>query len=783
MHVWRMSIRGGRSLIAAAALLVLLADGAMSQSTQPASEAAPATDAAAQQATPQNSSESQPATEPAVLEAPGSARADRPFWPRPILPPAEPAAASAYAVLEKHCARCHQGGRLKRAAPAAGFGNVLRLDELPTAPHLVQPGNPDASRLYLMMLRRLMPFDVHSEGASEPAPGAEEIAVVRTWISGLPPRAECRDRRFVTPADHAAALAQLAASTGENPAKLRFVSIAHLHNGCVGFEALAAYRHAVVRLINSLSWRPAPVAVPPIDIARTLFKINLDDLGWLAEHWERIMHAGSDPLGLAPPLPEDVRRPFGTSVPIAKADWFAETVLSAPLYYDVLGLPGTGPEILKILQIDTIRLLESGNVARAGVRPSRFATGPSYVERYPSRTGAFWQAYHQFPRDSMADLSQQALRPATEPVPHHVSRSTFTLPNGLPGFFVVGQRGDRLDALPPDIALPSASAQGVIRGGLDCLTCHAGGPAERDLSGLPRAASEAIAADRKATAEALRRIGIDPELTLDGVEPVVALANEHARPLDGVRAAAELGISPEELTRLADRGDGPPSILARRLVQGLVSRSEVDARARDLIGAMGRPIVDAAAVPPRPANEIDYRPIDSGPGLVLYSDKARYRKGDLLNIVVRVGADCHLTVVSIDQRGRGTVIFPSDFESNTLLTAGQELRLPGPGAPYSFRLNEPGRETIVALCNEAGSATDGIRHDFERQRFTDLGNYATHLAQNAIVDTSKGATAATAAPRRPEPRQRSRRAGKPETPEERSRPERVGRTAITIVVE
>lgn len=779
MHLWRMSIRGGVSLTVVAALLSLLPIGnSLAQSTQQATEAAPAAGVAGDAAEKGPSTESAPAS-----QVSGSAISHRPFWPRPIQPPADPAAASAYAVLEKHCARCHQGGRLKRAAPAAGLGNILRLDELAAAPHLVQPGNPDASRLYLMMLRRLMPLDVHSEGAPESMPSPDEIAAVRSWIGGLPPRTECRDRRPVTSADHAAVLTQVAASTAESPTKQRFISIAHLHNGCVGFEALAAYRQAIVRLINSLSWKPAPVAVPPIDIARTLFKINLDDLGWLAEHWERIMQAGSDPLGLAPPLPLEVRRPFGTTVPIAKGDWFAEMVLSAPLYYDVLGLPGTGPEIMKILQIDAARLLETGNVVRAGVRASRFAAAPSLLERLPARTGAFWQAYHLFARDGTIDLSQQASRPATEPVPHQASRNMFTLPNGLPGFFVVGQRGDRLDALPPEIALLSASGQGELRGGIDCLSCHAGGPAERDASSLPHAAAEAIAADRRATADALRRIGIDPELTLDGVEPVVALAGEHARPLDGVRAAAELGISLEELTKLADKGDGTASILARRLVQGLVSRSEVEAKAGELIGAMGRASVGTQAAVGKPASDADYRPINSGRGLILYSDKVRYRKGDLLNVVVRVSADCHLTVVSVDQRGRGTVIFPSDFESNTLLTAGQELRLPGPGAPYSLRLNETGRETVVALCNETGSATDGIRHDFERQRFTDLGNYATHLAQNAMVETSKPGPAAVATPRRPELRQRPNRTGKPETTIEHSRPERVSRTAITIVVE
>ena len=717
--------------------------------------------------------------------AAGHAAVERLEPSRPILPPADPTAAAVYGVLEKHCARCHQGGRLRRAAPAAGFGNILRLDEIAALPHLVQPGNPDASRLYVMMLRRLMPIDMFGEGPSEPAPTAEDIAAVRSWISGLPPRSQCLDRRPVTPADQRAALAQIVSARSEDPSKLRFVSIAHLHNGCVRFEALSAYRQAIVRLFNSLSWKSAPVSVVPVDNARTLFKINLDDLGWLPEHWERIMQGGSDPLGLAQPLPAEASRPFGTATPVVRADWLTEAVLTAPLYYDVLGLPGTGPEILKILRADTVRPPEGESVARAGVRPSRFALQPSLIERVGTRNGPFWQAYHQFAREGAVDLAQQASRSATDPVPYHASRGMFTLPNGLPGFFIVGQRGDRLDALPPDIASPSASLHGEIRAGLDCLACHGRGPAERDLAGLPPPVADTIHADRMAAAEALRRIGVDPLLTLDGVDPVIALAQEHARPLDGARAAAEIGISLDELSNLAGQGDGLASILARRLVQGLVSRMEVEFRARDLLAALGRASPesagDAAKANNPPVTDADFRPIDPGPAVILYSDKARYRKGDLLSLVVRAASDCHLTLVSIDQRGRGTVIFPSDFESNTLLAAGQELKLPGTGAPYAFRLNEAGRETIVALCNEAGSLSDGIRHDFERQRFTDLGNYATYLEQNAFADAARP-DAATA--RRHEPRQSaSRRRGRTEKVEERAPPERISRVAISIVVD
>jgi hypothetical protein len=700
---------------------------------------------------------------------------------RPLNPPPDPTAAAVYAVLEKHCARCHQGARLERPAPAAAFGNVLRLDELAATPSLIQPGNPDASRLYLMMLRRLMPPDTAADGASHPVPTPDEIANVRSWISGLDPHRGCPERRPVTVADHAATLSQLLAATGEDPRKLRFLSIAHLHNGCTRAEVLTAYRQAIVRLFNSLSWKSAPVAVPSVDPGGTLFKINLDDLGWLPEHWERIVRSGSSPLGLTAPLPPEIRQLYGTDIPVARADWFAKTVLSAPLYYEVLGLPGTGSEILKILQVQPASAAEAGKGVRALSTLQSFSPQPSLVERVQSRFGPLWRAFHWPPGQGMPDDIDPGNVPKASDLspPFQAARGMFTLPNGLPAFFLIGQRGDRLDALPPGIAKPAVSGAVPITGGLGCMACHGGGPVVVDAAGTQpaHAVGRAIAFDSKAIAEAMRRVGIDPGLTLDGVTPVVALAHDYTRPVDGARAAAELGVDLTALANLGDRGADPVSVLARRLVQGLVARDEVEAHAGELATALGRAQVDAGSAPDRRTTPASgFEPIDPGPGLILFSDKVHYRKGDALKITVRAASECHLTVVSVDTGGRGTVLFPSDFESNNLLSAGQELKLPGPEAPYTLRLNEVGRETIVALCNRAGSSTDNIRFDFERQRFTELGDYATFLAQNALVDR------ADTPPALPSASRRERRHDAEAVAGVRARPDQISRTAISIVV-
>ncbi len=125
-------------------------------------------------------------------------------------------------------------------------------------------------------------------------------------------------------------------------------------------------------------------------------------------------------------------------------------------------------------------------------------------------------------------------------------------------------------------------------------------------------------------------------------------------------------------------------------------------------------------------------PID----LQLYADRARFKVGDEVRLTIRTNVDCRLTVISIDVAGHGTVIFPNDFATKDLLTAQVGLSLPAPNAGYRFRLKEKGRERVVALCTRAAGLIDGITHDFERQRFQELGPYSTFL-DNALRDALK----------------------------------------------
>jgi hypothetical protein len=176
--------------------------------------------------------------------------------------------------------------------------------------------------------------------------------------------------------------------------------------------------------------------------------------------------------------------------------------------------------------------------------------------------------------------------------------------------------------------------------------------------------------------------------------------------------------------------DGSPAYteMVRQLVTSTTS-STVDelATVRAWIEKLPPRAAPKGSVPaPSDTVRTDITP-DTPIELQLYADRARYKVGDEVRLTIRTNVDCRLTVISIDVAGRGTVIFPNDFATKDLLTAQVGLSLPAPGAGYRFRAKEKGRERVVALCTRAAGLIDGITHDFERQRFQELGPYSTFL--------------------------------------------------------
>ena len=712
------------------------------------------------------------------------------------LPPSDVRAAKAYAVFDGHCARCHQTGRLKIPAAARPLANILALDYVAREPTLVTPGVPDASALYTIMLRNHATIDLDA------APTADAIQAVRDWILDLPqPSQTCTARQTITQGQvDQTALTGLASIAEEKRKDIRFITLTHLANSCVDADALAGYRQAITKVINTLSWGPEPIKLEAIDPDGTVLKLDLGELGWVAAHWDKLIQAQPYAALASARLSEAVRRQTGTPMPAVRGDWFAHAAMTTPLYPRLLGLPGRLANLQRILNVDIDANIKSGRARRAGLAVSTVTRANRLVERHPTRTGSLWLTYDFATNEGRQKLAANPLGPTASntvkvPFKHDGIKAMFTLPNGFLAYSLNDSRGDRIDFSPEAVERDEMAMAGPVGNGQSCMGCHRAGPiavkdsiraavevdpaVARDIKEqvLQLYAGEAefdtlVFEDQERYAAAQRKAGIDPNLLIDGLEPVTALGREYAKDVGLARLAAEAGLTMPQTRDRLTRLPAELAISGRRVMAASASRAETDRILMRLApdGGATETLVKVEA-PFEPRADFE---------LLLWSKSDIYQSGDLATFHARANQDCYLTLINLDRSGQATVLFPNEFEQNNLLVAGKELLLPAGGAAYQFRLRDKGRETLIGICQTGSKSLEGLQHDFERQRFTMLGDWRAHLAQ--LPGTTARTQKAIETPRaRPQRRAKGRPVDVAPS-ETRAAPELQARTAIVYDV-
>jgi mono/diheme cytochrome c family protein len=692
----------------------------------------------------------------------------------PVVPkqPDDPIEAKAFAALERSCADCHQAGRLLGAGAAGGIANILALADIAREPTLVTPGLPDASRIYDVLLRRHWPVKLAPERLGDGWANPGEIEAVRDWLARLPPGPAieaCAERERVTPAAEREAIARVLADAPDEGRKtLRFLSLAPLYNACEPAEALDAYRASVALALNSLSWAAKPVALDATGPQATLLKFDLAALGWVDAHWQRLIAAYPYAGGSA-----------ADELLVLRADWFAATALTSPLYYELVGLPARVSDLEALLGVNTAHLAIRGASVRAGVIRSPLTGANRIVERLPARNGALWRSFDIGAVGGPESIQERPAGPIAEdgvdkPFRPDATRVMFNAPNGLWMFGVYSPSGERIDRLAAD---PSRGHEAGLAGsGQACLGCHRNGPvkvrdelralasrglftpAERSavltLHTDPASFATLIAEDHARTSKAEAALGTGPRTLVQGLEPVTALARAYTKGGGMAQLAAELGVGGGDLPGLMAALPEPAQMAVRRVQAGAAARSDLDAVLRAFLGL---PVVNG---PTASAGQADQdRALARGDALTLWPNSQIYRSGDLAHFNVRSATDCNLTVLSVDSRGIATVLFPNDSEPDNKIAAGRTVRIPALNSPYQFRLKDKGREQIIALCTPSGRSFQGIEHDFERQRFTVLGNWKLFL-QERLEHIADGVPAKDPAETAPRGRRNQARAAK-----------------------
>lgn len=738
------------------------------------SEAAAETEPAANEPAANESEATEPAateaeaTQPAAAEAETTEVAEA----EKIEPPKDPVAKAAFDVLDKHCARCHQAGQLgKREKVASNFGNVLKLHELATDSRFVLPGNPDASELIKRTadpVRADMPYDVRNaeltgEDSGFPSPTSDEIAALRDWVTSLGQQvaASCKSDDFMNDEQIVQAIANDLNSLQDHRVKgTRYITLTNLTNTCTPEKNMKVYRQAVVKLLNSLSQNSDVVKLETIDPARSIIRFHLSDLKWTEADWTTILAAY--PYGIKPDTQmfSFLQTATNTKLPYVRGDWFSFAASRPALYHTLLKLPDTFQGLQKQLGLDVEANIKNFLAHRAGFQKSGVSQNNRLIERHTISNGVFWTSYDFAGNRKKQSLFEFPMGPTGEQgFDHDGGESIFSLPNGFHAYYLNTADGKRIDKGPTEIVRDVSRKDFAVTNGISCLGCHDQGirKAKDDVRdhvvatrSFPKATRDAVKAlypdaetmkrmldeDQGTWAAAMKRAGLDPRLKLNGVEMVNALSDLYERQDLTMRtAAAEFGQLEGEFKDALGAAGGEAFALKRRLEQGLVPRDHFEAIFATLIPQVTEAEVLTVAAAAATTEEAT-KPIEgvakpdakdrlsSGSfHLALFSDKSSYKVKEHAVFTVKTEQDCFLTLINVDAKDKATVIFPNKFQQKNFLKANKEFQFPGKNAKFKFQLQDPGKETVVALCRKTKAASKGIKHNFSKNAFTSIGEY------------------------------------------------------------
>jgi len=438
-------------------------------------------------------------------------------------------------VIETYCRSCHAPG--KTYATAFPTGDIA---DMPFDDKILRKGDPDASPLYESIASGRMPLGLKMK--------PEEVDALRQWIVALGaspvPAATPTPVQAATPAAPREAIdrplfagftrsermlaivADINAVEERDRRFIRYISFANTPLAEVDCSEQGALRNPMHYLhagfnkfINSASTGPRPVPIAPVDGTEgAIARVDLRDYGWDDDHWaaistgvftEHARRSGFDPEAwqdlarvypyavdpASDPLLRVISDATGAPVPLMRADWITHVVSEAPYYDILLGLTDQISDLEQSMGINVEREILSRRMIRSAMLPG--ASGVSdhnrMLERFDlPRGGYYWKSY-----DFAGDVGEQslALHPdgpdgmngtasGLPPFEHDGGEMIFSLPNGLQGYYLSTNTGDRLLVGPASIVSfrTKPIGKGVeIENARSCFDCHANGMiAKRD---------------------------------------------------------------------------------------------------------------------------------------------------------------------------------------------------------------------------------------------------------------------------------------------------------------
>src|SRR5262249_22025229 len=121
-------------------------------------------------------------------------------------------------------------------------------------------------------------------------PNKDEVAALERWIQAGAPAPETAARAPVTAAEvHELIRKDLDAAPPRDRPFLRYFTLNHLHNAGLSADEIHSHRHALSKLVNSLSWGKRVIVPKGVDPAGAVLRIDLRDYQWNEKVWDTIL--------------------------------------------------------------------------------------------------------------------------------------------------------------------------------------------------------------------------------------------------------------------------------------------------------------------------------------------------------------------------------------------------------------------------------------------------------------------------------------------------------------
>ncbi|WDQ16324.1 SHD1 domain-containing protein [Rhodopirellula sp. P2] len=470
-------------------------------------------------------------------------------------------------LLRDACHRCHG----EDGTSEGGFNFVVNLAKLSKT--IAEPGTDS------LLLDR-----IHAEDDSvmppvdeEPRLSPRDIQVIEQWIAaGAPTFDDEPSRPFVTNEQIIEWIDEDLQRQAERSQRfMRYFTLTHLYNAGVSEDELQAYRNAFAKLLNSLSWNADLIIPEAIDPARTVFRLDIRKVHWTQAIWRSIEDANPYFLRLSTPHALSCFERTQTKMPFVRVDWFVFAASKPPLYHSVLNLPSTDADLEHMLRVNVQANINQEMAIRAAFNRSGVSQNNRLIEWHKSPYGSYWKSYDFASNTGFQNLFEYPLGPnqGRNSFRHDGGEIIFTLPNGLQGYLLTDEKGQRIDQGPTQIVSDPKQPDRTVTNGVSCMSCHyAGmipkrdevGPAVQanrsafddadDILALYRQANELdqiIDRDAKRFADALDELGITT-ISRSG-ESVSAMAARFIQDIDLQQVACEFGLQADEfLNRLKD---------------------------------------------------------------------------------------------------------------------------------------------------------------------------------------------------------------------------------------